>query len=52
MERIVVTARAQEEAFKRHDESAFARLDKELELLVGDKERAIGAFREHRTRHS
>ena len=38
-------------AFRRRDDSAFIRLDKELELTIGLKERTIGALREHRREH-
>jgi len=30
---------------------AFLHLDKELELLMGEKERAVGALREHDEEH-
>ncbi len=35
------------DAFRANDRSAFARLDKELELAVGRKERVVGALRQH-----
>jgi hypothetical protein len=38
-------------AFRRRDDSTFMRLDKELELTVGLKERSIGSLREHRREH-
>jgi hypothetical protein len=38
-------------AFRRRDDSTFMRLDKELELTIGLKERTIGASREHRREH-
>jgi hypothetical protein len=38
-------------AFRRRDDSTFMRLDKELELTIGLKERTIGALREHRREH-
>jgi hypothetical protein len=38
-------------AFRRRDDPAFMRLDKELELTIGAKERTIGSLREHRREH-
>ena len=35
------------ELFRAKNDPSFRRLDKELELLVGEKERAIGALRQH-----
>lgn len=42
---------AQLAAFHARDSGTFTRLDKELEQLVGSKERAIGAMREHAKAH-
>jgi hypothetical protein len=39
------------EAFRGNDIGTFMRLDKELENEVGRKERAFGAWREHRAEH-
>jgi hypothetical protein len=39
------------ELFRSKSPTAFARLDKELELLVGKKERAVGALRQHAKDH-
>jgi hypothetical protein len=38
-------------AFKSQDYPSFMRLDKELELTVGSKERLIGALRQHTKEH-
>jgi hypothetical protein len=35
------------EAFRTKDRGAFVRLDKELEMTVGRKERIVGALRQH-----
>ena len=35
------------EVFRAHNQPEFIRLDKELELTVGEKERSIGALRQH-----
>jgi hypothetical protein len=40
------------ETFRSKKYEAFMRLDKELELMVGKKERAIGALREHAKQHA
>jgi hypothetical protein len=42
---------AQHEAFLERNHAKAAQLDKELELTVGEKERIIGALREHRKEH-
>jgi hypothetical protein len=34
-------------AFERNDKELFTRLDKELEMTVGEKERCIGSLRQH-----
>jgi hypothetical protein len=44
-------ATAQLEAFYANDPATFAKLDKQLEITVGEKERAIGAMREHAKDH-
>jgi hypothetical protein len=33
------------------NDSEFERLDKQIELIVGEKERAIGALRQHSKEH-
>jgi hypothetical protein len=38
-------------AFRERDLASFRRIDKELELTVGHKERSIGALREHQREH-
>jgi len=38
--------------FRAGDFAACRRLDKELELTVGEKERAIGAMRQHMLEHA
>jgi len=39
------------ELFRSKQHRKFMRLDKELELLVGEKERAIGSLRQHAKEH-
>lgn len=39
------------ELFRSGDYPAVKRLDKELELTVGEKERSFGALRQHMTEH-
>jgi hypothetical protein len=39
------------ELFRAKDLNAVQRLDKELELTVGEKERALGALRQHVREH-
>jgi hypothetical protein len=39
------------ELFRSNDEVGIERLDKELELTVGAKERSIGALRQHVKEH-
>jgi hypothetical protein len=39
-------------AFREGNTTRFMALDKELELVVGLKERSIGALREHRRGHA
>lgn len=51
LDELISLTTAQSEAFKAGDMEGFARLDKELENIVGSKERCIGALREHRREH-
>lgn len=39
------------ELFRSRQHGKFMRLDKELELLIGEKERAIGSLRQHALDH-
>jgi hypothetical protein len=39
------------EVFRSRNYPSFARLDRELELTVGTKERSIGAFNQHSKEH-
>jgi hypothetical protein len=39
------------ELFRSKQHEKFMRLDKELELLVGEKERSIGSLRQHAKEH-
>ena len=49
--KLVELTTAQRKAFLRQDFEEFMRLDKKLELVVGDKERNIGALRQHKEEH-
>ena len=51
LERLEELIAQQLEAFRSNDQATFMRLDKELELTIGTKERAIGALREHSKEH-
>jgi hypothetical protein len=48
---LVQTVTLQLEVFRSKKPREFARIDKELELLVGEKERRIGALRQHADEH-
>jgi hypothetical protein len=48
---LVETVTLQLEVFLSKKPGEFARIDKELELLVGEKERLIGALRQHANEH-
>jgi hypothetical protein len=39
------------ELFRSGDSEKYVHLDKELELTVGEKERAVGALRQHLREH-
>lgn len=39
------------EAFQQQDQSTFTNIDKELENTMGEKERSIGAARQHAKEH-
>jgi len=45
--KLAKTTAAQLAAFRAHDQSRVMRLDKELELTMGAKERSLGALRQH-----
>jgi hypothetical protein len=51
LQRLVEITQSQRHAFDAQDHSRFMQLDRELELTVGEKERVIGAFREHQKEH-
>ena len=48
---LVELTRTQREVFQRRDDAEFARLDRELEQTVGEKERRVGALNQHRKDH-
>lgn len=51
LEKITAIAGAQLRAFKENDKAAFAALDKATEEAIGEKERRIGALRQHDIDH-
>jgi hypothetical protein len=51
LEKLVRITRAAVDAFRKRDHSETERLDRELELALGEKERAVGASREHEKEH-
>ena len=50
-ERLVKLTQAQLNAFRANDQAAVMRMDKELENTIGEKERRIGAMRQHAREH-
>jgi len=51
LEKLTGLTTKQLDAFRAGDHTWFAQLDKKLELTVGEKERAIGALRQHAREH-
>jgi hypothetical protein len=51
LQKLVDTVTLQLEIFRSKKPGEFMRVDKELELLVGEKERRIGALRQHAGEH-
>jgi hypothetical protein len=51
LEQLTALTAAQLEAFRANDHATFMRLDRELENVVGLKERTIGALRQHAQEH-
>lgn len=51
LKKICELSELQIDAFDRGDGAEFRRLDRELELTVGAKERIIGALRQHAAEH-
>ena len=51
LQRISQLSRATSEALANGNENLMQALDKEVELEIGAKERALGALREHRKEH-
>ncbi|HET6144978.1 MAG TPA: hypothetical protein VFE02_15810 [Candidatus Acidoferrales bacterium] len=51
LQKLVDITEAQRGAFLEQNHPRFTKLDKELELTVGEKERVIGAFRQHQKEH-
>jgi hypothetical protein len=44
-------ARAQEQALNNRSENTWLAIDKEIETTIGEKERALGALRQHQEEH-
>ncbi len=51
LRQLVRLTSSQLEAFQAGDNGRFARLDKEVEQVMGAKERTIGAFHQHQKEH-
>ena len=51
LQKLVELIDAQLAAFRAREHGTFMRLDKELEMAVGQKERVIGALRQHAKDH-
>jgi hypothetical protein len=51
LEALTALTTQQLDAFQKHEQSRFVKLDKELENTVGLKERSIGALRQHLREH-
>jgi hypothetical protein len=51
LEKLTQVTSSQLTEYRRQNMSRFMALDKELELIVGEKERSIGELREHRREH-
>jgi cell division septum initiation protein DivIVA len=51
LERLTNLTQAQLNAFRANDQATLMRLDKELENAIGEKERRIGAMRQHAREH-
>lgn len=51
LKKLQMISTQQLEAFDRYDDEKFANFDRELENTVGEKERAIGALRQHAAEH-
>jgi hypothetical protein len=51
LKKLAETTTLQLEIFRSNKPGDFIRVDKELELLVGEKERRIGALRQHLEEH-
>lgn len=51
LERIDQLNKEQMEALKKRDDERLLQLDKQLELVFGEKERAFGALFQHRDEH-
>lgn len=47
LEKVKETTASQLAAFHAHDNERLMRLDKELERSIGEKERTLGALRQH-----
>jgi hypothetical protein len=51
LEKLVDLTRRQRDAFLANNQTEFMRLDRELELTIGVKERCVGALYQHETDH-
>ena len=51
IQNIIDHSRKSLEALRRGDQEMMSRLDKELEMTLGEKERLLGALRQHQQEH-
>lgn len=51
LEKLVEMAQLQLETFRSKNLESFMRVDRNIELTVGHKERVVGAFKEHVREH-
>jgi hypothetical protein len=49
--RLSELARREGDAIQSRDDADILAIDKEIETTLGDKERALGALRQHRAEH-
>ena len=51
LDKIAKLARMEADSLRTQTENTWYEIDKQIELAIGEKERAIGALREHRKEH-
>lgn len=51
LRRLAELAREEIEAINSKDETTWMKIDRQIEATLGEKERTLGALREHRSTH-